>query len=360
MNLKQQFIDFKTQFDYQINQYLEKKIEEAYSINPSAGFNLQEFQKLIEVGGKRVRPALVHFTYLATGRIPNETVAKVGMALEIFHTFALIHDDIIDESLVRRGFPTMEASYRDTFTSLGLNTERATHYARSAAILGGDYGLVLANQIMSELDIDLETKDLIQRLYSTMQFELCAGQIDDCFGIGLSDWDNLDIDRIDTMLKTKSGNYSIQKPMLLGGLLAKVNKEQYQALSEAGQKIGLVYQISDDILGVFGQENETGKSVDSDIIEGKRNLLLFKTYASSNDEEKKLFKSILGNPQSSQTQIEAIRTLIRSKGIVDQLQLQCQNLVSDSITLINRYFDKDNNGTQFINNLAQYLLTRKS
>lgn len=360
MDLKQQFLEYKSEFDRKINDFLDKKIQEAWKINPTAGMNLEEFQKLVEVGGKRVRPALVHFTSLAGGREPDEITAQIGIALEIFHTFALIHDDIIDESLIRRGYPTMEASYREIFSGMGFNDERSKHYALSSAILGGDYGLVIANQIMSELNIDLQKKDLIQRLYSTMQFELCAGQIDDCFGIGLSDWTEISKDRINKMLETKSGNYSIQKPMLLGGLLAGVNKEQYEALSVAGEKIGLVYQITDDIIGVFGKEAETGKSIDSDILEGKRNLLMYNTYERCDDKEKELFISIVGNNKASTEQVEEIRELIRSKEVLSELENYCKELVETSKDLLNKNFGDDNFGISFVTNLADYLLVRKS
>jgi geranylgeranyl diphosphate synthase type I len=360
MDLKQQFLEYKSEFDRKIIDFLDRKIQEAERINPTAGKNLEEFQKLVVVGGKRVRPALVHFTSIAGGREPDDTTTYVGMALEIFHTFALIHDDIIDESLVRRGYPTMEASYQKIFKDNGFNDERSRHFALSSAILGGDYGLVIANQIMSELDIDLERKDLIQRLYATMQFELCAGQIDDCFGVGLADWDSITQDRIDKMMKTKSGNYSIQKPMLLGGLLAGVSKDQYEALAVAGEKIGLVYQITDDIIGVFGKEAETGKSTDSDILEGKRNLLMYKTYIQCNDSEKQHFRSIVGNTRASDHDIETIRDLIQNKGVQDELQGYCNRLVEESKELIYSVFDQNNTGTQFITNLSEYLLIRKS
>jgi geranylgeranyl diphosphate synthase type I len=360
MDLKQQFLEYKTQFDREINEFLDKKIHEAWEINPTAGVNLQEFQKLVAAGGKRVRPALVHFTSLAGGREPDVNTARIGMALEIFHTFALIHDDIIDESLVRRGFPTMEASYQTVFRDMGLSGERAHHFALSSAILGGDYGLVIANQIMSELDLEFEVKDHIQRIFATMQFELCAGQIDDCFGVGLSDWDVITLERINKMLETKSGNYSIQKPMLLGGLLAGVTQEQYKTLAIAGEKIGLVYQITDDIIGVFGQEEETGKSTDSDILEGKRNLLMVQTYQRCNEEEKLYFKSVVGNTNSNPDQVQSIRQLISEKGVLNDLQSYCNALVDESTAILNTHFDPASHGTQFITNLAQYLLVRKS
>jgi len=122
MNFKEQLIEFKTNFDEQLSQYLLEKIEQAGKINSTAKTNLQEIYRVIlevKSAGKRIRPALTYFGFLATGKTPSKedlhNIMQVGIALELFHTFALIHDDIIDESLTRRGSPTVQSFYQDYF-----------------------------------------------------------------------------------------------------------------------------------------------------------------------------------------------------------------------------------------------------
>lgn len=360
MTLKDQFNEFKTQFDKSVDEFLKVKILEAYAINPEAGYNLEEFNKLVVSGGKRVRPALVHYGSVACGRTPDQTSNLIGIALEIFHTFALVHDDIIDLSLTRRGVDTMEASYQKKYLSENFDGSKSKHLALSAAVLGGDYGLIIANQIMMELDLDLATKNKINSLYSKMLFELCAGQIDDCIGVGIADFDNVTEERINNMLSCKSGNYSIEKPLLLGAILAGATDQKLAVLSKVGQKIGLVFQITDDLIGVFGDEEEIGKSTITDIIEGKRNLLFAKTYNASSDEEKIKFKLIVGNPKATSEEVNFIKDLMLSKGVVDQLKAECKKLIEESKIEILENFDADNQGVSFIINLGEYLLVRRS
>jgi len=361
MNLKEQFAQFKQDFDERLDTFLAAKVTEADAINPTAGENLRQFQFLTRSGGKRVRPALVYFGALAGGMEPDEVLYDIGMTLEIFHTFALIHDDIIDQSLTRRGAPTMEATYRRVFKPVfGEDIDALNHFAMSAAILGGDYATTIANQLMSSITLDADTKKRVEELYYTMQFELCAGQIDDCFGIGLANWDELEEGRITRMLEAKSGNYSIQKPMLMGGILAGCTPDQMKALASAGEDIGLVFQLTDDIISVFGDEIQTGKSTSSDIIEGKRNLLFARTYAVCSNEEKALFRSIVGNHTATDEQIDAVKRLMTRYSIVDNLYATCKDVTARAVTTMNTHFDPDNTGTRFITELAQYLLVRTS
>jgi geranylgeranyl pyrophosphate synthase len=360
MTLKEQFEEFKTQFDKSVDDFLKVKVLEGYTINPEAGFNLEEFNKLIKSGGKRVRPAMVHYGSMVFGRTPDQTSNLIGIALEIFHTFALIHDDIIDLSLTRRGVDTMQASYQKKYKRENFDKTKADHLALSAAILGGDYGLIIANQIMMELELDLATKNKINSMYSKMLFELCAGQIDDCIGVGIADFDSISEERINNMLSCKSGNYSIEKPLLLGAILAGASVQKLEILSRIGQKVGLVFQITDDLIGVFGEAEEIGKSNISDITEGKRNLLFAKTYNACNDEEKIKFKSIVGNLEASPSDIEYIKNLMINKNIVNELKSQCQKLIEESKNELLENFESDNQGINFIINLGEYLLVRRS
>ncbi len=351
MSFQKQLQDFVTQFEPKFEIYLQKQILRASQINPQAELSLQEISRLTMAPAKRIRPALVYFGYLAAGGKEPEKTFELGFALELLHSFALIHDDIIDEAVTRRGQPTVEISYTDGF----VQHPKSKHYGLTGAILAGDYAFMLCQEIFALQNYSQQLK----KGFFEMQFELIAGQIDDCLGVGQADWDNLEEERILNMLKTKSGNYTIQKPLLLGAVLANADQLQIDILQEIGEKLGLVFQIVDDILGVFGDEQVTGKSTSGDILEGKRTLLMARTFQCCDELEKQQFKQIVGNPKSTADEITWVKDLVEKKGVLVQLHNYCQELVTDFQVKLAENFDIKNQGVIFLSKFAQYLLKRE-
>jgi geranylgeranyl diphosphate synthase type I len=365
MSFTEQLRAFILEFDPTYLEYLDRQIISGRTINHQAEKNLIEIKKLVAAGGKRLRPALAWAGAALFGLENQKEVWNLGIALDLFHTFALIHDDIIDEADTRRGHPTMEASYRQYFSGIFGEVRSRNHFAASAAILGGDFALVLADQIVGKLN-----NSLVRDMYHQMQFELVAGQLDDCFGVGLADLDELQEDQVLKMLKNKSGNYSIQKPLLMGALfnskpsdqdswdIVKANK-QLSSLADIGEKIGLVFQITDDILGVFGDEDETGKSNLSDIVEGKKTLLMLRTYSKLSNVEKLRVRNILGQKDYKIEEIQWLKDKIIGTGTLSEMQTLCQKLNYEVDQELTQKFDSNNPGVDFIRGLSEYLLTRK-
>jgi len=375
MNFKEQLINFKTNFDNQLSIFLHSKIQQAAHINPTAERNLKEIYRVIlevKSAGKRIRPALTYFGFLSTGKVPNkeemETIIQVGIALELFHTFALIHDDIIDESLTRRGSPTVQSFYQgyfkqdllDNHPSLHNNLEdRANHFALGATILAGDFAYMLSQEVIGKLPSS-PAVDKMKNLFYEMQFELISGQLDDCYGVGMADFETLDPTDIEHMLILKSGNYSIQKPLLLGATLATASDSQMASFNIAGEKIGLVYQLTDDIISLFGDENKTGKPSKADIAEGKRTLMMSTYYNQLNDRERMLLREQLGNANISNSEIEELKEKMVKSGVVDVIKNRCKKENAEALEILNSSFDSENDGIQFIRDMSAYLIARDS
>jgi len=129
---------FKKLFDPKLESFYNKQIQKVSKINLVSQNLLEEIKQISLSGGKRFRPALVYFSYLLSGREAEEEIFQLGVSLEIYHTFCLIHDDIIDEATQRRGYPTLEVSYRNIFKKQIADEVKQKHLALSAAILGGD------------------------------------------------------------------------------------------------------------------------------------------------------------------------------------------------------------------------------
>ena len=359
MDFKLQLKNFKIEFDERLDQFLEKKLLEAKKLNQTTVYNLEQIAFVLKSGGKRFRPALAYFGHKLAGGTDNQAIWDIALALEIFHGFALIHDDIIDKSLIRRGVPTLEALYQDYFDKNNPNIDNK-HFAMSAAILAGDFALVLANQLIANLKYDLSIKEKVQNIYYEMQFELVGGQEDDCFGVGLADLDDLKEENVISMLKFKSGNYSIQKPLLMGAILANADQMKQSTIMSAGEKLGLVFQVKDDILGLFGDEKEIGKSNTSDITDGKRTLMMVRTYNNSTQNDKDRIKTILGNENADLNDVNWLKSLIQNSGVVAELEEHCLKLVTDAKTELNQAFDSANEALQFLLAMSEYLYARQS
>ncbi len=324
--LKSELANFQTKFEPNLSEFLDKQLVVFKSFNLESAYALNEVKSLALSGGKRLRPALVYFSYqtFAPDNSLENEATQVGLALELFHTFALIHDDIIDQAKTRRSVSTLEVKYTERFQSDDLSSSQSLHVGQSGAILGGDLAYMLAEFAFHEVRVDPKIMLPIQSLYYQMQKELIAGQIDDCFGVGLADLKNLDSLAIKQMIKLKSGNYSIQKPLLMGAILGAASAAQLQSLTLAGELLGEVFQIQDDILGLFGQEDKMGKSNTSDILEGKRTLLILETFQAVNQTKQDRIQRILGNKLATETDIIWLKNLVQETGVLHKLEQECQ------------------------------------
>ena len=190
-------------------------------------------------------------------------VLKLSFIFELFHSFALIHDDIIDNSDLRRGKQTVHKKYN-----------------LSTAILAGDLALMLADEIFSQ---EINKKKIID-LYNEFKQELLIGEY----------LDTIKIDDINKIMELKTARYSFIKPAVIALNLSIVDKQEIKRWEEVLRETGILFQIKDDLDGMFADEKSLGKPTDSDIKEGKNTLLIEKFLTKSNSKEKEHFYSFFG------------------------------------------------------------------
>ncbi len=262
-------------------------------------------------GGDRLRPYCCLLGYQA-GRGKNEQLILPTMtALELTQSFALIHDDILDQASTRRGGPTIHAYFTKNLRNPDLG--------RSLAILAGDLCLVWAEELMDKI---VWSNSTYKHLYHQMLEELAIGQILDSWGMrGKSTKDILQ------MYQLKSGNYSIEKPLLIGYALAGADSKISTALAKYGQALGLAFQLKDDLLGLFGKENKIGKSVISDLVEGKWTYQIACLYQKLSPKDKHKLLDVLGNKQAKPDQLDGIKQQLITKGVKTQVERLMLELV---------------------------------
>jgi len=229
------------------------------------------------VGGKRFRPRMVFAAYQALGGGDLEAAACVGAAFELLHTALIVHDDVIDRDFVRRGGPNIAGTYRDRARDAGATDDAAAHRGLSAAVIAGDLALFNAYRLIDKSGVGDVVRARLLEVMDEALFASAAGELIDVDFATFSDIPR--VDDILTMERLKTAVYSFECPLQAGALLAGAPEETVATLAAFGRDIGIAYQLVDDLLGVFGVEDETGKTTLGDLREGKRTVLI--AYASS-------------------------------------------------------------------------------
>lgn len=275
-------------------------------------------ETLIRGGGKRLRPALVFYTHLACGGDREAAALDVALATEMLHAYLLIHDDIMDHAEVRRGEPAAHAQFREQHRARGWPGD-AAEFGRAAAILAGDLAHTWAVELYSRGRRRAGAEDgwdagALDRAFSGMCEEVIGGQFLEMqlpFRAALEDPGE---EEILQALHLKSGRYSVERPIELGALLAGADAPTREALGRYGRAAGEAFQLHDDVLGTFGDAVKVGKPVASDLIEGKRTLLIHHTLSQAGEAPRRRLRQLLGRGDLERAEIEEARAIIRDSG----------------------------------------------
>jgi geranylgeranyl diphosphate synthase type I len=292
-------------------------------------------------GGKRLRArfcvagweAVVEASTPA-GDPPSEVIAAAA-ALEIFHAAALVHDDIIDNSDTRRGHPAAHRALEARHRALGWAGDAAA-FGRSSAILLGDLLVAWSDDLFEEglaaASVDRSTAARTE--YATMRREVTLGQFLDIAEESAfrTQPDDVHAERALRVASLKSARYSIQQPLAIGAALAGADAAQAEALAAFGHPVGMAFQLRDDVLGVFGDESETGKPSGDDLREGKRTVLIAYAREALAPGARRLVDELVGDPGLDAEQIASLQRTIVDTGALDRVEA----LISEYATTAER------------------------
>ena len=250
----------------------------------------------LEAGGKHLRPTLLLMSNALLGGNVNASVRGAAMAVELFHNFTLLHDDVMDRAPMRRGRPTVYKRWND-----------------NTAILSGDQMMIEAYRRLEQVEPQYLPEVL--RLFGQMATGVCEGQqLDmDMETMRLTELNRRNaIDDYITMIERKTA-YLIAYSLRLGAVLAGAEKSDSQALYDFGIALGLAFQLQDDMLDVYGDPKTFGKQIGGDIAEGKKTFLTLCAYQNANPEQKALLVSTLEDSTlSRQDKYDRVRQLYDS------------------------------------------------
>jgi geranylgeranyl diphosphate synthase type I len=269
-----------------------------------------ELDRIVGAGGKRLRPLFCLLGYQAGKGDPGPEILRSAAALELLHTFAIVHDDVMDRSRVRRGQPASWVELAGAHRREGMRGDPAS-FGVAAAVLVGDLALILADQAF--LGSGFPPGRVLPALdrYNRMRAEMVAGQYLDVLGAHSGSAGEAEARRVAVL---KSGLYTVEGPLHIGCLLAGGRPEMLAMLSRYGVPLGEAFQIRDDVLGVFGDPSATGKDRDSDLREGKRTVLVARTLALAEEADRRFIEERLGRPDLSADDVGRIRSLMEDSG----------------------------------------------
>ncbi|WGL52602.1 polyprenyl synthetase family protein [Nocardioides sp. BP30] len=227
-------------------------------------------------GGKRFRPALVMAAHRAfttqTAASSQESAATVAAAVELLHTAFVVHDDVIDGDDVRRGRLNVSGTYHAAARAAGASAAEARELGRAAGILAGDLALTTAVRAIAGCGAGSEVVDRLLDLVDAALHATACGELADVrHSLHLEATTLADSLRME---EQKTSVYSFALPLQAGALLAGADTATITQLGEAGRRMGVAFQLLDDLLGVFGDPTRTGKSATSDLRAGKQTPLL--------------------------------------------------------------------------------------
>jgi geranylgeranyl diphosphate synthase type I len=302
-------------------------------------------------GGKRFRALFCYwgwqsvagrsgsFDPLAEGsrQTTAEAVVTVAAALEIFHAAALVHDDIMDRSDTRRGRPAAHRRFESLHEESGWVGDRSL-YGTNSALLLGDVLLSLSDSVFDEglALLDPARARIVRQEFHTMRLDVTAGQYLDVHEE--TAWPTIDetehLVRAQRVIVFKSAKYSIEAPLVIGALVAGASEAQLEGLRSFGLPLGVAYQLRDDVLGVFGDPEVTGKPAGDDLREGKRTVLVATARRALPPSSVRLLDELLGDPDLDDDQIGVLQATLRESGAVEAVEQSITDQVERAVTAL--------------------------
>lgn len=324
--------EVKQQVDSQLAKIYEEYIASANQIEASYGQLLISMQEFIERGGKRLRPYLTYLGYYGLAGDNNPAIIKVAAAQELLHNFLLIHDDIIDRDESRYHGPNISGVYYNQF--LGNHSEaEALHYGRSVALLAGDINHLLTHKVI--IDSGFEGDHKLQALNWLTQktFEVIGGEFLD-LTVSVEPGSNATKAQLLSVARYKTASYSFECPLVIGALLAGANQADTEALSQFALPLGIAYQLQDDMLGVFGDPSSTGKSITSDLAEGKQTLLMHYGFEYGDSQQVDVLEAVYGRPDLKESDVKKVRYILEENGAADAVREEIKDYSHEALESI--------------------------
>jgi geranylgeranyl diphosphate synthase type II len=319
---------------YQYQEFISDYLQSQYETKEPR--NLYEpIHYILDLGGKRMRPVLT----LMSAEVFDadfKLALPAALAVEVFHNFSLVHDDIMDDAPLRRGNETVHEKWN-------VNT----------AILSGDAMLILAYQYFEQYNTEV-FRDLA-KLFSKTALEVCEGQQ---YDVDFETRDDVTIPEYLKMIEYKTA-VLVAAAMKMGAIVAETSKENADLIYDFGLNLGLAFQLQDDYLDAFGNPETFGKQVGGDIIENKKTYLYLKAIEFSDDNQKDQLLHLFSiQPEDNTDKIESVKTIFNESGASDATKKAIQEYTLKAFDTLQN-IGIDNEKKDILRSFGENLMGRK-
>lgn len=348
--------EYKALIEADITTYasqLERDTLNHYGAN--ARLEVDAYLSILQRSGKRIRGALAMMAYEMCGGTDSVIITSAARALEMLHAYILIIDDFQDRSATRRGGPTAHvllSNYHRRHELAG-NSE---HFGASLALNAALTGAHAAQEVLLSLDVDTDRKIAASRLINQTMMVTAHGQTNDIVNEVVAEVSNRDIERV---LEWKTAHYTFLNPLSVGMVLAGADEQSIAAIKPYAIHAGKAFQITDDILGTFGTEFDSGKSPMDDVREGKRTLLTEYALEHTSNDNKNFLVQMLGNTTITPVEFERCKDILVESGALGHVQASARHHIqaaADSLDAAPKTWSTE--GIVFLRGLALSLVGR--
>lgn len=303
-------LEFKQRFNVHLETFLKNKVKSIQKNTKDESINriINQATLIARSGGKRVRPYIAYLGYSLNGGKVSDELFDVLVGIELFHVFALIHDDIIDEGDERHSQETIH-KFAEKILPFAKYKK---HFGASQALLAGDLVFAWSQQALLG-NASISSLEAVREIYNKMIEEVVIGQMID---VVITNTERVSKNDIEEKNRLKTARYTFVNPLKIGAALKTNSKKYDKFFEEFGLALGTGYQVQDDLLDICGDSKDIGKDIMKDLEKGQHTYFTQYIFDEGNDEQKNLLKSLFGN-QLNESQKSEAKKLFESSGAID-------------------------------------------
>lgn len=320
-------IELKRRVDLVLGEFVETETGHLLAIDEDLR-PVADQLRIATAHGKRLRAAFCYWGWRAAGQPDSGALVRAAAAMELVHAAAVVHDDLIDDSRLRHGLPTAHLAFRDALAG----RPRANGAARSLAMLTGDLLMSWAGQLFTDSGLPVAYLARARLLWSVLARELVAGECLEILRTGARP----DVDASLEVIRYKSAKYTVEHPLRIGGALGGASAELLECLTAYGIPLGEAFQLRDDLLGVFGDPDRTGKANADDIIAARPTVLVAHTWDAATGAERRDLRRLLGARGLGADGLERVRAIMRRTGAPARVEQMVADRVGTAVDVVRR------------------------
>ncbi|MFF3016598.1 polyprenyl synthetase family protein [Streptomyces sp. NPDC057939] len=328
---------FKTRVDEVLHRVVAEEADRFAAIDASLGAVAEQLEASV-AHGKRLRAAFCYWGWRSVGQPDSDALVRAAASMELVHAAAVVHDDLIDDSPLRHGRPTAHVALRRAVSGRpevrgapdAADAASAFGAARSLAMLVGDLLMSLAGQLFATCGLPSAYVARARPLWSVMARELIAGECLEILRTGTGP----DTAAALKVVRYKTAKYTVEHPLLIGGALAGAGARLREGYSAYGLPLGEAFQLRDDLLGLFGDPEHTGKANADDVHGNRPTTLLAETWRLADEEARESLRALLGRADLDGEGLDAVRGTMRRLKAPDRVEEMIAARVEEALAAL--------------------------